>query len=96
MDLSEKKVDIAHRLYQCRKTAKNLLGDQYTERIAEYQAVIRNWMPHHDNDVLKATLFLAEKITDHVYGTIFLMAAAVEMLEPSESKAPSESKEGER
>jgi hypothetical protein len=45
MELSEKRIDIAHRLYRCRKTAKNLLGEQYQAKMAEYKVLIREWMP---------------------------------------------------
>ena len=94
MDLSEKKVDIAHKLYQCRKTAKNLLGDRYAEKMAEYQEIIKDWLPAHNGEVLEAVLAMAECIKDQVYGTIYLMAAAVELIEGE--KASSESKEAER
>jgi hypothetical protein len=93
MELSEKRIDIAHRLYRCRKTAKNLLGEQYQAKMAEYKVLIREWMPRFNNEVLEAVLAMAECIKEHVFGTIFLMAAAVEMIE-NEDKRPSEGKEG--
>jgi hypothetical protein len=63
-------------------------------KMQEYQELIKDRLPRHDGEVLKAILEMSDLIKDHVYGTIFLMAAAVEMIEPSEEfKRLSQSKE---
>jgi len=81
----EKQIKIAAKLYQCRDTAKKFYGERFKEKMAEYQGYILKAMDGRKCDEMQAVLFLADMHTfkDHPMATINLMAALVEMLEPS-------------
>lgn len=79
------------RLYQARDAMKLLLGDNYSKRIAEYQAFIRRAAERMGGDTLKATLAICALVESASNGTpdevrvgqAVVLAAYVEMVEPS-------------
>lgn len=82
---SEEFVKIASKLYKCRKCAKFLAGEEYPTRIAQYIDVI-NSRCVTGIDVLKAALLISKDV-EHMEGSeytqLWVLAAAVEIIEPS-------------
>lgn len=80
----ERVIDIAARLYECRRAARQVLGDQYKENIQKWMGLLREYSSTHNVSSLNAARILATEATGHgPWTTIYLMAAAVEIEEPS-------------
>lgn len=77
-------VRIASRLYEVRNAARTMFGDRFRARMDEYADVIKQVQAKRK---IESPLMAAKQICDVVkadgYQTIAIMAAAVEMLEPS-------------
>lgn len=89
MDLTEKQINIAHRMYQCRRTAWQIFGDGTPETLIPWQASIRAEMSETGKDELLSALSLAEKAKGQEREGVrimLIMAAAVEMIEPTKGK----------
>lgn len=83
---AEQQIRIAAKMYECRDTLKRLTGDKFRERITEYQGFLRTAMQRYECDEIKAAMHLChdERIRDSAITQMWLIAAAVELLEPSE------------
>ena len=88
--IGEDKIKLAAKLYKCRDTAKRLYGDQYKSKMVEYGKIITAAMKKHklDSEVEAAMKIIEEAATTEKHDgsgiTIMnLLAAAVEMIEPS-------------
>ncbi len=85
--IDEKRVEIAHRMYECRRTAKLLLGERYEEQLAPYRKVVRAVADRdHNGNELPAVTAIVKKAEDKGDGGIaglvlYLTAAAVEEIE---------------
>lgn len=80
----EKLVKIAARLYECRDTAKQLLGDKYLERMKLYGEWIRKVSESRKIDDLAAAKEIINTIgTEDGMVVMHIIAAAVELIEPS-------------
>jgi hypothetical protein len=79
---TEQQVRIAARLYESRDAAKLMLGERYRERMAEYGEVLKAICKRDSVDEIGA-LNKALRLVDNPYTQIQLMAAAVELVEPS-------------
>lgn len=78
-------VQIAAKLYECRDTAKFLLGEKYGERMAIYGEWIHKRATHRNVDALVATQEIIKEVgNDDGHFAIQMLAAAVELIEPSE------------
>jgi peptide deformylase len=79
-------VEIAARIYECQEAAKVLFADEYEKKIKWYKNVILRVCKDHSCDTLKAVLFICnmESIKDNGTAVMMFMAAAVEIVEPSE------------
>lgn len=87
MTPGEQRVKIAAKLYQCRDTAKNLHRAEYPYRIHEYKEMIKAYMAKHSTDnEIDAAIGLCDEYKDMDGAgmfTMMIMAAAVEIVEPS-------------
>lgn len=83
MNASEKLIKLSARMYECRDTAKFLLGFGYAARMAEIQEIIRSVMQREHVDEMQACLLLL-KGSDDGHLIMQVTAAMVEMIEPSE------------
>lgn len=81
--ITEKTTKIAARLYECRDTAKNILGDKYHDRLSAYMDAIKQVAETRKTGALEAALIMA-KNTDDGMTTMLIMAAAVEIEEPTQ------------
>jgi len=87
----EKQIGIAHKLYQCRRTAWQIFGDDTPDVLAEWISVIKKEMAATGKDELLSCLALAEQAVGKEKEGIrimLIMAAAVEMIEPSVNQQP--------
>jgi len=82
----EKEIKIAAKLYECRDTAKRFFREEYAERLKPYIHIIKEVMKANQLDELEAILRISKTETYQEDGMVQLlfMAAAVEMMEPSE------------
>lgn len=83
--ITETTVRLASKLYEMRDGAKQLLGERYPERMAEYRKVIETVQAAKHLDTLKAAVEICQHGGCSGFTTIFVMAAACEMIEPSSS-----------
>ena len=88
--MSEALITTASKLYKCRKAAKFLAGDEYPTRIKWYKEAIQTHMKQHNCDELHAAIDLAKAVEGVEWegvATMWLMAAAVELIEPENTKS---------
>lgn len=78
----EQMVKVAARLYECRDTAKRLLGEKYQERMREYGDAVRSVAKVKCIGELEAGKMLAEASGGGMTA-LLVMAATVEIIEPS-------------
>jgi hypothetical protein len=83
MQADEAKVKMAARLYQCRDTAKSIMGAKYQEEIACFSRLIQAQAKRDGCSELAAATDLAGKAGG--FGAIYMLAAYVELVEPSEA-----------
>lgn len=90
MNATEKLVGIAAQMYECRSTARRLLGDKFPVRMSEYADVIRAVAERDNcNDVVAGATVIKEAGLMGM-DALLLMAAVVEMTEPSNAVAQRE------
>jgi hypothetical protein len=79
----EQNVRAVGQMYDCRRAAKFILGARYGETIDQWRLIISKQMRQSGDSVLQAALHLGEKSSPSADGTVlmFIMAAAVEMIE---------------
>ena len=86
---AEKLIGIMAKCYAARRGAKSLLGDKFATEMAEFQGYIRQRMARDKSTDLSATMsLLAElqaKAPDSGVTQMYVLAAFVEMVEPSTS-----------
>lgn len=85
----ERKIALAARMYECRKTARNLVGDKYDATVLRYrdaiQAAISRGYATGPLDAVTAVVTRAEKSgMDTGMLTLWLTAAALEEIEARE------------
>lgn len=82
----EKEIKIAAQLYKCRDTAKRFFAEKYAERLKPYIHIIKEVMKANELEELEAILRISKTKTYQEDGMVqmLFMAAAVELLEPSE------------
>lgn len=80
-------ITTAEKLYKCRTAARKLHGEKYPAKIIYYQNYIRAYMAKHsEDDQLAAAIGLCDEYKGMEGADMFtmmIMAAAVEMIEPS-------------
>ena len=69
-------------LYECRDTMKTILGDKYHATIKKWGEPIKTVMALKKCDEISAAVEIAKKADDPM-STVSILAAAVEMVEPS-------------
>ena len=78
----ENAVQMAAKLYECRDAARNILGGRYAEKMAEYGAAVQGIAAERCCGILEAGTTLA-KATGGGMSAILVLAATVEIIEPS-------------
>jgi len=82
----ETQIKIAAKLYECRDTAKRFFREEYAEKLKPYIAIIKAVMKANELDELGAILRISKTETyqENGMGQMMFMAAAVELMEPSD------------
>jgi len=82
----ETQIKIAASLYKCRDVAKRFFREEYAEKLKPYIHIIKAVMKSNELNELQAILKISQSETYQNDGMVQLMfmAAAVELLEPSE------------
>jgi effector-binding domain-containing protein len=87
MTRTEENIKIANKLYTCRRTLKSLFKEEYKEKMEWYKKVLNTIMVAEKLECLPAMVKAIEMIVDKPGGgvtSMWLMAAAVEIIEPEE------------
>lgn len=80
----ENQIKAAAKLYECRDTAKRFFKEEFYERIKPYQHLIQAVQKRQDKEVLPAMMECIKISTgDEGMKMMMFMAAAVELIEPS-------------
>jgi hypothetical protein len=84
---TELEIKLAAKLYGCRDAAKKLYGKDYQAKMSEYQGYIKAAMvKHNEANEMKAAMLLLDSIKGidgADMGTMNILAAAVELIEPT-------------
>jgi hypothetical protein len=80
---TEQLVGIASKLYEMRRLARSLLADKYAERMGLLREIIEKAQARLGGNELSAAQKLCEGPDVGPFDKILIMAAAVEMVEPS-------------
>ncbi len=83
MQIGEKQVKIAAQLYTARDALRRLHGDEYPKIIKTFKEAIQNKMKEKGVSELRATLQLCNDLVDNPNLCLHLMAAVVELIEPT-------------
>jgi hypothetical protein len=83
MSAQEKQVRMAAQLYEMRDKAKRLLGDKYTAQMTELGRILRMTADRDQSSVLKVAVDICKKRELVGMDLLLVMAAAVELTEPS-------------
>lgn len=81
---TEQHIRLCARLYEMRDAARRLLGARYHERMAEYRVPIEQVQSQLECDPLTAATKFCVGSEARGIDVIYLMTAALEMIEPSE------------
>jgi hypothetical protein len=81
---TELEIGIASKLYEMRRLARSLLGEKYAERMGNLREVIEKVQARLGGNELKAAQRLCEDAEIGPFDKILIMAAAVEMVEPTQ------------
>jgi hypothetical protein len=79
---TQQKIQMAAKLYDCRDTARRLLGEAFSAKVAEYSEVIKLVMSDKKIDALTAGIFVSKQ-SENPMTVMMVLAATVEMIEPS-------------
>ena len=98
MNATEQHVALAAQMYEFRAAARRLLGDKYRARMDERARVIRAVATRDNCNYIVAGATVITEAGLHGMDSLLLMAAVVEMTEPSNvevtGSAPPDLKEG--
>lgn len=81
---SETQVRMTAKLYEMRDSAKSLLGDKYKDHMAMNGKILQETATRDKKTPLEIAIKVCTKPGITAMEVIFIMSAAVELLEPSE------------
>lgn len=83
--MSETHIRLAAKLYAARDAVKFLLGDLYAERMKQGGALLEKLAEKRSKGVLEVATVLAKEVEaeGRAFAALAILAAAVELLEPS-------------
>ncbi|MFY9326481.1 MAG: hypothetical protein WAO76_00435 [Georgfuchsia sp.] len=79
-------VQMAAKLYECRDTAKSLLGDRYQAAMRDWGEVVLRRATIENSGVMAAGIHMAQMVRG--VDAMMLLAATVELVEPSNACSP--------
>jgi len=91
MSGSEQQVRLAARLYEMRDTAKRFSGDRWPKTFATFGGYVQAAMKKWNLDTIPAAMRLVGELQKNAPGSemtqMYLVAAAVELIEPEKTKS---------
>lgn len=82
---TEQQIQIAAKLYEARRTLRRLFGDDYAESAGRWMDLLRQHAKRSGLDTIPAALDLIKNhLADNERSQLWLMAAAVEVIEPDD------------
>ena len=83
--MTEQHIKLAAKLYRCRDTAKRFFGVEFQDKIHPYKQIISGVAKDKKIDEIDAVMQICEDetIKNSGWTVVLLMAAAVELVEPS-------------
>jgi len=86
--ISERHVEIAHKMYESRRVVLSLLGpEKFKAKVEEYRPIIQGLMDKWKCDEINATTHIIKSLIaggNDGMAVMLALAACVEMVEPSE------------
>jgi hypothetical protein len=79
---AQQTTQMATQIYEARDAAKFVHGARYPQKMQEYGAVLRKVMAAKNVNEIRAAILLSEH-TESPYQRMDILAAAVELIEPS-------------
>lgn len=83
MQATEKQVKMAAKLYEMRDTAKRLLRDKYAAKMTEYGKILQATATRDKRTPMEVAIAVCSKLDTPAMEICFIMAAVVELAEPS-------------
>ena len=83
MLLNEQAVEMAAQMYSARKSLLSLFKDDFYQRCAEWQEVIRKVMAIKGLAEIEAAIDILKSMQGREAAQMWILAAVVEMIEPS-------------
>jgi hypothetical protein len=80
----QKLIQMTAKLYDARDTLKRLCPDKFASNISEWQVAIRDIMVRHGWTGIETMIAMMKGAKDEPWRQMWIMAAYVEMVEPSE------------
>jgi hypothetical protein len=86
LNIKREHIELSAKLYRCHDTVKRHFGNEFAEKIKPFMQLISGYAKEHGCDEMKAVLKLCDDdvIKNHGWTVICLMAAAVELIEPTD------------
>lgn len=83
VNAAEQKIVMLARMYECRNAARQIMGDRYHDKMIELAQVIKAVAKRDDCSYVKAGMTVITSGELEVAQALMIMAAVVEMTEPS-------------
>lgn len=81
--MSEQIVGIAEKMYSARRSLRSLLPEKFTETCEKWQVAVQMVMREKDMSEIAAMIEMLRILKEKPVAQLWLLAAVVEMLEPS-------------
>lgn len=83
---TEQQVKIANRMYECRDSSRSILGENYHDKMRTLMVLVRKVAADHNESEIQAGARIIRECGFTGVNLMFMMAAVVECVEPSEPK----------
>jgi len=83
MTATAQQIQLAAKLYEARDAMRSLLGDRYAARMAELGGVLKKVAARDSSNEIQAAQTVIRAIDAQGFDAVQLLAAAVELVEPS-------------
>ncbi len=80
---SESTIKMAAKIYDARDTARRLFGREFQTKCDEVKVIIQGVAKKESLDTIPAMIRCMERVSGHTMATMWLLAAACEIIEPS-------------
>lgn len=74
-------LEIAHKIMECRETAKDILQADYDKRIKPFKAAITGYSHHSDITLSDAALLIAKELGKTGHATLLVFSALADVMD---------------